>query len=118
MKILLDSCISCQTRGFLSAYGFDVVWTGDFPSDPGDEEILSKARQEGRILITLDKDFGELVILKGMAHKGIIRLVNFRSTQQGPVSLQVLKQYRQELFQDAMITVEPNRVRIRIPESS
>ena len=31
--------------------------------DPGDEEILATAYAEGRILITLDKDFGELAVV-------------------------------------------------------
>lgn len=46
----------------LEAAGHDVVWVGDWDRDPGDREILFQARSEGRILVTLDKDFGELAI--------------------------------------------------------
>ena len=41
----------------------------------GDEEILKRARRRSRILITLDKDFGEMVIVHGQAHSGIVRIV-------------------------------------------
>ena len=38
------------------------MWFGDWSRDPGDEEILAIADQERRILVTLDKDFGELAV--------------------------------------------------------
>lgn len=53
--------------------------------DPGDEEILRLALTEKRILVTLDKDFGELAIVKGMPHCGIIRLVNISAKKQAMV---------------------------------
>ena len=37
---------------------------GDWPTDPGDDDILTYAYQEDRILVTLDKDFGELAIVQ------------------------------------------------------
>ena len=42
----------------LEGAGHDVVWTGSWEADPGDEEILAHAVREGRVLVTLDKDFG------------------------------------------------------------
>ena len=60
MKVLLDTCVWGGARGELAGAGHDVVWSGDWPEDPGDEEILATAFREGRVLVTLDKDFGEL----------------------------------------------------------
>ena len=37
---------------------------GDWEEDPGDEEILAIADSEGRTLVTLDKYFGELAIVR------------------------------------------------------
>ena len=81
MKILLDSCVWGKVRADLEAADHDVVWSGDWPRDPGDEEILTQAHAEGRVLVNLDKDFGELVVLRGAPHSGIIRLVNISSRQ-------------------------------------
>ena len=62
--------------------GHNVFWCGDILPDPGDELILRRAVQEQRILVTLDKDFGELVFLRGQRHAGIIRLVEVPSLSQ------------------------------------
>ena len=67
------------------------------------------------MLITLDKDFGELGVLRRMPHHGIVRLVNFRSGHQGTVSAKVLATYAEDLNARAIITTEPGRVRIRRP---
>jgi predicted nuclease of predicted toxin-antitoxin system len=32
----------------LETAGHDVIWSGDWPEDPGDEEILAQAHREGR----------------------------------------------------------------------
>lgn len=58
MKVLLDTCVWGGARSVLEAAGHDVIWTGDWEKDPGDEEILAYAHREGRVLVTLDKDFG------------------------------------------------------------
>ena len=65
------------------------------------------------MLVTLDKDFGELGVLHEAPHYGIIRLVNFRSGQQGQVCLQVLASHAVDLRHRAIITAEPGRIRIR-----
>ncbi len=113
MKILLDTCVWGGTCKQLELAGYDVIWTGNWHKDPGDQEILSYAYHEKRILVTLDKDFGELTILQGKPHAGIIRLVNIASKQQGNICLQVLKTYSKELLSGAIITAELGRLRIR-----
>jgi hypothetical protein len=57
-------------RDALLADGHDVVWTGDWAEDPGDDEILAFAHQEGRALVTLDKDFGRLLFLMNRNSSG------------------------------------------------
>lgn len=113
MKILLDTCVWGGTRQQLEALGYNVIWTGDWTEDPGDEEILAYAYNEGRILVTLDKDFGELAILQRIPHCGILRLVNIAAKQQALICLQVLKKHGDELLSGAIITAELGRLRIR-----
>jgi len=57
MKLLLNTCVWGKACLDLEAAGHDVIWAGDWLEDPGDEEILNRAIVEGRILVTLDKDF-------------------------------------------------------------
>ena len=113
MKIILDSCIWGKAKDELIHLGFDTVWAGDWTSDPGDDIILQKAYSESRILITLDKDFGELAVLKKQNHCGIVRLVNISALQQAKITSYILKKYPEELLGKAIITVDSEKVRIR-----
>ncbi len=63
MKILLDTCVWFGVRTNLLAAGYDVDAEQRWSEDP-DEEILAAAYREDRILVTLDKDFGELAIVR------------------------------------------------------
>jgi predicted nuclease of predicted toxin-antitoxin system len=114
MKILLDSCISAILRPPLEADGHEVDWVGDWSADPGDAEILAFAYQQGAVVVTLDKDFGTLAVLHRQPHAGIVRLVNLSLRDQARVCLMVLKNYSPDLEAGALITVEQDRVRIRL----
>lgn len=115
MKLLLDSCVWGGTRHSLHQAGHDVVWSGEWERDPGDEEILEIARSEERILIALDKDqdFDELAVVRGLPHCGIVRLANFGARQQASVILHILENHKDELMQGALVTAEPGRLRVR-----
>jgi predicted nuclease of predicted toxin-antitoxin system len=113
VKILLDTCVWGGVRETLKAADHDVLWTGDWEQDPGDEEILAYAHRESRILVTLDKDFGELAVVFGLPHSGIIRLVNMSAKQQGEICLEILSRYEKQLTAGALITAERDRIRIR-----
>ena len=113
MKILLDTNMSFRVRDDLIAAGYDVIWTGDWDVDPGDEEILATAHLENRILITQDKDFGELAIVKCQSHSGIVRLSNLATTQHSKACLEFLNRFESELITGAIVTIDSRRVRIR-----
>jgi predicted nuclease of predicted toxin-antitoxin system len=114
MKLLLDTCVWGGACKDLRASGHDVVWAGEWPDDPGDDEILHRALQENRVLVTLDKDFGELAIVHRTPHSGIIRLVNLGARHQARACMQVIDLHEENLMAGAIITVEPTRLRIRL----
>ena len=116
MKVLLDACVWGGAREPIAAASHDVVWAGDWSEDPGDDEILRMALAEQRVLVTLDKDFGELAIVRGLPHQGIVRLVDIGSRQQATACLSALSRYAAELVAGAIVTVEPGRVRVRPAE--
>jgi len=64
VKFLFDACVSSGVNRKLQSEGHDTLWAGDWPENPSDDEILERAHREGRFLIALDKDFGELAIGK------------------------------------------------------
>ena len=113
MLLLLDACVWGGAKEALSGAGHDVVWAGEWSEDPGDIEILERALAEERVLVTLDKDFGELAVFHGIPHSGIIRLIRWSAGRQAEACLMVLDRYGEELQQGALVTAEPGRVRIR-----
>ena len=68
MKVLLDACVWGGAISVLRSAGHDVEWVGDWSADPGDEQILATAAAQQQVLVTLDKDFGELVFVRRLPH--------------------------------------------------
>lgn len=104
MRLLLDSCVWGGALRELVAAGHDVLSVRTWGSDPGDEEILKRAHGDARILITLDKDFGELAIVRGLPHAGIVRLVGIAARQQARAASDALAMHGAEAASGAIIT--------------
>lgn len=102
----------------LQRAGHEVEWVGDWSGDPGDDQILAHGAQGGQVLVTLDKDFGELAVALGAVHAGIIRLVDFRHLEQAPVCARVVAQHERDLARGAIVTVERSRIRVRLPHAA
>jgi predicted nuclease of predicted toxin-antitoxin system len=111
--MLLDGCVWGKAAEQLRQAGHDVVWVGDWTEDPGDDAILAAAFAGERVFVTIDKDFGELVVHRGLPNHGVLRIVNFSARQHGDVCLAVLAAHGAELEAGALITASPGRVRIR-----
>ena len=80
MKFLLDVCAASRSMDtMLRELGHDVRSASEVAPSATDEALLTLALEEQRVIITLDKDFGELVFLRGMSHPSIIRFVDMRS---------------------------------------
>jgi len=117
MKVLLDTCVSgVVVLPALINADHEVIWTGDWPNDPGDETIPAFANDQERVPVTLDKDFGSLAVQHNQPHSGIVRLVNIATHDQAAVYLRVLADHGSILHSGAIITAEWNRLRIRLPE--
>jgi len=116
MRLLLDACVWGGARHDLEAAGHDVIWAGDWDTDPGDEEILASAHRDGRVLVTLDKDFGELAVVRGKPHGGIVRIVRTAARDQARVCLAILARHDESLRKGAIITADSSRLRIRLAD--
>jgi predicted nuclease of predicted toxin-antitoxin system len=79
---------------------------------------MEVALREGRILVTLDKDFGALAVVFGQPHCGIVRLVDLDPALQAAVCGRVLARHEQELLAGAIAAVTNERVRLRPPSGS
>ena len=74
MLWLSDECVDAGLVGRLRAAGHNVIYVAEIASGSTDIEVIRRARVEGRLLLTEDKDFGELVFRAGMPVSGVVLL--------------------------------------------
>ena len=113
MRFLVDACAGGKLGCWLVGEGHDIV---DLATDgaPGltDDAVLARAVEEGRILVTLDKDFGELIVQRRHPHRGLVRLPNVRSEERISLMRQVLAAHLDDLSRGAVVTVRGRKVRV------
>jgi predicted nuclease of predicted toxin-antitoxin system len=116
MRFLADMGVAQRTVEWLRAEGHDAVHLRDeglqrMPNG----QIFSKAAAEGRIVLTFDLDFGEIVALSGGQRASVIlfRLHNTRTPHVIDRLQKVLKDSSDALEQGAIVVVEESRHRTR-----
>jgi predicted nuclease of predicted toxin-antitoxin system len=72
IKFLADVNIERPIVEFLQENGYDTKWIPDLDCKMVDQQLLEMANKEKRILITNDKDFGELTFRQKRISTGII----------------------------------------------
>jgi predicted nuclease of predicted toxin-antitoxin system len=72
--ILADENIVAAVIARLRTDGWDVAWIAEVSPSIEDVDVLAFAAREHRILLTDDKDFGELVVRDGRTHRGVVLL--------------------------------------------
>ena len=114
MRFLADENVSRFVIDRLRANGFDVMFIGEEKSGVQDREVLDTAETEGRILITEDRDFGELVIRQRLGVSGLIMLELDRLSNQAEAEAvaEVVSAHSDKLLGN-LVVIEPSRVRVR-----
>jgi predicted nuclease of predicted toxin-antitoxin system len=74
MRFLVDECTGSRVATWLAENGHEVFSVYDEARGSTDDEVLAKACEESWILITNDKDFGELVFRERRPHHGVVFL--------------------------------------------
>jgi len=74
MRFLVDECVGPGVAHWLREQAYDVSCVYEQSRGISDGEVLKLSVQQDRILITNDKDFGEMIYREQRPHKGIILL--------------------------------------------
>ena len=111
VKFLIDRCAGQRLAVWLRGEGHDVRVSWDTEPDPGDAALLKMAADEGRILVTIDSDFGTLVHLLGAAHAGIVRLPDVPASARIALMAELMARHGPEL-PGSIVTVRGGRIRI------
>ena len=112
MRFLVDRCAGRRLADWLRQKGHDVLESRERGPDPGDRVLLQWAIEERRVLVTMDKDFGQIIFVGGASHCGLVRLPDVPVGRRIALMEMVLTEYPDELAARSVITVRGDRVRI------
>lgn len=116
MRFLGDMGLAQSTLVWLRNKGYDAIHLREEGLRRlSDTDITEKARQEDRIIITFDLDFGDIMAATGKKTPSVIilRLDDQRPQQVNCRLKQVLAESSESLLKGAIISVDENRHRVR-----
>lgn len=114
MNILVDASAGVGVAVALRSLGHDAAFVRDRDPDMADPDILQWAVVEMRLVITADKDFGELVYKSGLPHAGVLllRLEEARTAERVRVVTDILTHYADQLL-GRFSVYQDGRLRVR-----
>ncbi|NUM54205.1 MAG: DUF5615 family PIN-like protein [Candidatus Hydrogenedentes bacterium] len=114
MKILADANIEGALVKWLRAKQVDVLWACELPDGTPDTALVERANSERRILLTYDRDFGDLAIRQRLAITGVV-LLRFKPRKVVP-RLALLQKHWPNIEQRALnhfMVVTDSTIRVR-----
>jgi predicted nuclease of predicted toxin-antitoxin system len=114
MRLLIDESTGQAVLEYLREAGHDVLAVADVMPQADDREVLERAATDQRILITNDKDFGELVFRVRRTATGVVllRLRDERPANRVRIVATLLDQYADRMAGHFTVATEES-VRIR-----
>jgi predicted nuclease of predicted toxin-antitoxin system len=114
LKLLCDEGVDRPIVDALRGAGHDVSYVAEMAPGISDDEVLAVAAKDRAVVLTIDKDFGELVYRQGRAHHGVLllRLHGFDSTEKSNIVLRAVAEHGDEL-PGAFAVIDRNRIRVR-----
>jgi predicted nuclease of predicted toxin-antitoxin system len=114
VKLLADEGIDRQIVDRLRHDGYSVLYIAEMNPGIADEMVLDTANQEGALLITADKDFGELIFRQQRLTSGVIliRLAGLLPLKKAEIVTTAIKQHLAEL-PNAFAVITSKTIRVR-----
>ena len=114
MNLLADESVDSPVVERLRQEGHQVVYVAELAPSITDEEVLQQANTRPALLVTADKDFGELVFRQGRVHSGVVllRLAGLPPADKAETVVAALRDRADELL-EAFSVISRGRVRIR-----
>jgi len=112
MRWLADECVAAPLVAYLRATGHDVLYVAEAVAGLSDAEVIALALSEQRLLLTEDKDFGDLVFRRERSVPGIVLMRVAIASLRAVRLAAAIAQYRDELF-GRYTVIEEGRFRSR-----
>lgn len=116
MRLLADEGVEVRIVERLRLEGHDVEYVAELAPGITDDDVLELANSGGRLLVTVDKDFGELVFRLGRVASGVllVRLSGLSSDDKAAVVAGAIRDHGAQL-PGAFTVVSPGMIRVRPP---
>ena len=115
MRFLANENVPGSAIAALQAAGNDVVWIRIAAPGSSDPEVLARAAREGRILLTFDKDFGELAKASALPAACGVILVRIPMPRPDAVGQRLADLIMARVdWAGHFSVIEPGRVRMRL----
>ncbi len=116
VRFLADECCDFAVVKALREAGFEVQTVSDLHPQASDAEVIRLALKEKFILLTEDKDFGQLVYSHGQKFLGVV-LLRFPSAAAKQVARDVVRLVNKlgDTLAGCFITVQPGKIRMTRP---
>ncbi len=114
MNLLADESIDRPIVVRLRQDGHAVLYVSEMDPGIADEIVLSRANAQDALLVTSDKDFGELVFRQGRIHAGVIlvRLFGLSNEKKAEIVASAIRDRVDELS-NAFTVISPGGIRVR-----
>ena len=117
MKFIVDNPLSPRLASILNQNDHDAVHVRDYAlADASDQEILSRAVKESRVIITADGDFGRMLALLQLRFPSVVFVREsgpHRADQLADALLRHFSQLEQPLLDGSLVVVREDRFRVR-----
>ena len=114
MRFLADEGVDAAIVSAIRSDGHAVRWMAEELEGSTDDVVLDTAVTDARILITEEKDFGELVFRQRLHHHGIVlvRVDGIANDRKGRIVAQAVSEYQAHLA-GAFTVIQHATIRIR-----
>ena len=114
LRFLIDVGVGIGIEKYLREVGYNTKAVREIDPRMEDEEIIRTAVSENRMVVTMDKDFGELVYHSSMAHCGVLllRLENANGLEKLKIVKHIIENYSSQI-KNCFCVFQNDKFRIR-----
>lgn len=114
MRLVVDEGVDAAIVRRLRAEHHEVLYVAELSPGIHDQEILELANRQDAVLVTDDKDFGELVYRQRLTTAGVllVRLAGLSSGKKADLVARSVRRHHGEMY-SAFSVLTPARLRIR-----
>ncbi|MDO8636013.1 MAG: DUF5615 family PIN-like protein [Dehalococcoidia bacterium] len=114
MNFVADECVDRQIVDRLRKEGHSVLYILEMTPGISDEEVIKQVKRNKAVLLTSDKDFGEIVFRQGQLSESVVllRLGKLRAQRKAEIVSSAIAEHG-HILPEFFVVITPEGIRIR-----